>query len=96
MVVVWGIHAKKELANIFEYISLESPKNARKVADTIVDLTLSLSQNPLKYPLDKYKKNNDGTWRAFEKYHYRVAYHIMANEIRIVRLRHTSRTPLDY
>jgi len=74
MVTVWSKRAKNELTKAFEYISLESPQNARKVVETIVDLTLALPENPLKHPLNKYKTNNDGAWRAFEKYHFRVSY----------------------
>ncbi|WP_353128386.1 type II toxin-antitoxin system RelE/ParE family toxin [Parapedobacter pyrenivorans] len=96
MVTVWSKRAKKELTKAFEYISLESPQNARKVVETIVDITLALPENPLKNPLDKYKKDNDGSWRAFEKYHFRISYRVLEKEIRIVRFRHTSRTPLNY
>ena len=64
--------------------------------DELIDLTIALSENPEKYALDKYKINNDGSWRAFEKYHYRVSYKITATQIRVVRLRHTSKSPLNY
>lgn len=62
MVTVWSKQAKNELIKAFEYISLESPQNARKVVETIVDMTLELPENPLKYPVDKYKNNNNGSW----------------------------------
>jgi len=96
MLTVWSKRAKNELTKAFEYISLESPQNARKVVETIVDMTLVLPRNPLMHPLDKYKANNDGTWRAFEKYRYRISYRVTAKEIRVVRFRHTSQTPLSY
>lgn len=96
MVVIWSIRAKKELAKAFEYISQQSPKNAHKVVEALIDVTLALPENPQKHPLDKYKINNDGTWRAFEKYNYRISYHIKEAEIHIVRLRHTSRSPLNH
>jgi hypothetical protein len=51
-------------------------QNAVKVRQTIINSILSLPENPEKYPLDKYKTNNDGTWRAFEIYHYRIWYRI--------------------
>jgi len=66
------------------------------VKNALIDLTIDLPQNPEKYPLDKFKTNNDGTWRAFEKYHYRISYRILENQIRIVRVRHTSKSPLTY
>src|SRR3546814_851450 len=77
MVTVWSKRAKNELTKAFEYISLESPQHARKMVETVVDLTLALPENPLKHPLDKYKTDNDGTWRAFEKYNFRVSYRVM-------------------
>lgn len=96
MVVIWSHKAKLELKKVFDYIALDSLKYAAMVRDEIIDLTIALSQYPEKYALDKYKINNDGSWRAFEKYHYRISYKITSNQIRIVRLRHTSQSPLNY
>ncbi|MDB5029761.1 type II toxin-antitoxin system RelE/ParE family toxin [Mucilaginibacter sp.] len=96
MVVVWSNSAKAELKKAFEYIALDSLQNAQMVRNTLVDLTINLSENFEKHPLDKFKKNNDGTWRAFEKYHYRISYHVLKNQIRIVRMRHTSKSPITY
>lgn len=96
MVVVWSNSAKKELRKAYEYIALDSLQNAQLVRDTIIDLTIELAIHPEKHPLDKFKNDNDGNWRAFEKYNYRVSYRILENQIRIVRIRHTSRSPLNY
>ena len=96
MVTVWSKRAKSELKKAYLYIRMDSLQNAEIVRDDIVDLTIDLCKNPEKYPLDKFKKDNDGTWRAFEKYHYRISYRITPKEIRIVRLRHTSRSPLNF
>jgi plasmid stabilization system protein ParE len=46
--------------------------------------------------IEKYKRNNDGSFRAFELHRYRITYRIRNNEIRIIRIRHTKRTPLGY
>ena len=96
MVVVWSNSAKVELRKAFEYIALDSLQNAQMVRDTLIDMTIDLSENPEKKPLDKFKKDNDGTWRAFEKHHYRISYRILKNQIRVVRMRHTSKSPLTY
>jgi plasmid stabilization system protein ParE len=96
VVVVWSHSAKAELKKAFDYIALDSLQNAQMVRDTLIDETIDLQENPEKYPLDKFKKVNDGTWRAFEKHHYRISYPIFKNHIRIVRLRHTSKSPLTY
>jgi plasmid stabilization system protein ParE len=96
MVTVWSKRARSELQKAYLYIQLDSLQNAEVVRDEIIDLTIDICEHPEKYPLDKFKKDNDGTWRAFEKHHYRISYRIMAKEIRIVRLRHTSRSPLNF
>ena len=96
MVTVWSKRAKAELQKAYLYILLDSLQNAEMVRDDIIDLTIDIANYPEKYPLDKFKKDNDGTWRAFEKHHYRISYKITSSEIRIVRLRHTSKSPLNF
>jgi plasmid stabilization system protein ParE len=96
MVTVWTPQAIAELRKAYDYISKDSLQNAKKVVDEIARIADQLPTQPEMFPPDKFKKNNDGTWRAFEKYHYRISYRITAADIRIVRMRHTSRTPLQY
>jgi len=88
--------ARLELQKAYLYIRLDSLQNAEMVRDDIIDLTIELCKYPTKYPPDKFKTDNDGTWRAFEKHNFRISYRIMPTEIRIVRLRHTSRSPLTF
>ena len=96
MVIVWNGNASKQLKTLYEYILKDSHQNALKVRQEIIDAILSLPANPHKHLLDKYKINNDGTWLAFEIFHYRVSYRVKKEQIRIIRLRHTSRSPLSY
>jgi plasmid stabilization system protein ParE len=96
VVVLWSNSAKVELKKMFEYIALDSLQNAQIVKNTLIDITVDLASNPEKFPLDKFKTGNDGTWRAFEKHHYRISYRILKDQIRIVRMRHTDRSPLNY
>lgn len=96
MVAVWSSTATAELKKAYDHIAEDSPENAVIVRDALIDLTLQLESFPEKYPLDRYRKNNDGSWRAFEKYNNRVSYRILKTQIRIVRLRHVKRSPLRY
>ncbi|TDW97625.1 type II toxin-antitoxin system RelE/ParE family toxin [Dinghuibacter silviterrae] len=94
--VVWNEDVRQQLKEIYEYIKAGSPRSANKVRNDIVSLTRKLPSQPESHPPDKYKIDNDGTWRAFEKHHYRIAYRIKEKEIRIIRIRHTKMNPLQY
>ena len=88
--------AQEQLRNIVGYIKRDSLANAYKVRDDIYKIAYSLLDHPAKFPADKYKINNDGNYRAFEKHHLRVAYRITSTEIRILSIRHTSMAPKEY
>lgn len=94
--VVWSKTAQKALEKHYNYIKEDSLKSAKKVKSEILGITKSLSKAPTRYPLDKYRKNNKGNIRAFEKYSLRVAYQVKEKEIVIVRVRHIKRSPLEY
>lgn len=96
MVTVWAPQAIAELKRAYKYISQDSPQNAKKVVDELILLADKLPNHPEMFPPDKFKKNNNGNWRAFEKFRYRISYRITSKEVRIVRMRHTSRSPLQY
>ncbi|MBA3675739.1 MAG: type II toxin-antitoxin system RelE/ParE family toxin [Chitinophagaceae bacterium] len=96
MVTIWSKSAEKHLQKVYEFIKEDSPQNAIKVRNEIIDFSIKLAENPEVHPPDKYKQNNDGSCRAFEIFHYRISYRILENEIRIVRFRHTSRSPKTY
>jgi plasmid stabilization system protein ParE len=63
--VIWAPDAKKELKKIYGYIKKDSLQNAEMARNTILSATASLNKNFVHRP-DKYKRNNDGTYRAFE------------------------------
>mgnify|MGYP003333259606 CR=1 FL=1 len=78
------------------YISLDSPKNGLKVRKDILTTCQALTGHPEGYPIDKYKTNNYGSYRAFELHHYRVVYRVGIREVRILNIRYTSMLPLVY
>lgn len=94
--IVWTKRSQEQMKQVFKYINLDSPKNAEKVVSDIATSVFAASVNPQIYPPDKYKINNDGSYRAFEKHHYRITYRFLANVLRVLRIRHTSREPFMY
>lgn len=93
--IVWSKTALKQFEAAINYIGEDSIQNAEKVRREILEKIENIT-NPEIYSTDKYKTNNDGSYRAFELHRYRIAYRITEKEIRIFRIRHTSREPKDY
>ncbi len=93
--VVWTKRSQQQMKAAYNFISEDSPQNAIKVVEDIVTLVNAIT-NPEIYGPDKYKTNNGGSYRAFEKHHFRIAYRFTKNIIRILRVRHTSMEPQQY
>ena len=94
--LVWTRRAQQDMAALYRYISNDSLTNAIKVINEIIAAAEKTIENPECYNPDKYKIANDGSYRAFEKKRYRVAYRYQKNMIRILRVRHTSMEPNKY
>ena len=92
----WSKLAHKQLLKIIDYIEADSIQNAKKFAADVLKLVNKLPANPWHYPPDKFKNENDGSYRALELHHYRIVYRIKAGEITILRLRHTKMSPKPY
>jgi len=94
--VLWSENAEKQLEEIYNYIKEDSVQNAENVKDKIFASTLQLPINPEKYSKDKYRKMNNGSYRAYEIFRYRISYYISEQEIVIVRIRSTDMKPINY
>jgi plasmid stabilization system protein ParE len=69
------------------------------VIDNIAKILASIKElagQPEKYPRDKYRLNNDGSYRAFEIYKYRVSYHVSPEQITVIMIRHTKMEPKSH
>jgi plasmid stabilization system protein ParE len=94
--IVFDSIAKMHLKEAYEYIRDNSPQSAVKVLARITASISNLAKDPEKNPPDKYRINNDGSYRAYEIDRYRIAYKVSPPQILIIRIRHTSREPLKY
>ncbi|MFT3932392.1 MAG: type II toxin-antitoxin system RelE/ParE family toxin [Chitinophagaceae bacterium] len=94
--LVWTRRSQQHMKALFKYISNDSPQSAKKVVNDIVIAVEKTIANPEYYNPDKFKGNNDGTYRAFEKHHYRIVYRYQKNIIRVLWIKHTKMEPKDY
>jgi plasmid stabilization system protein ParE len=95
-VIVWNKRPSKFLTQALKRISEDSLIQAERVEDAILTSIKGLIAHPEKYPPDKFKKNNAGDYRAFEKLSFRIAYKFTAKQIRILRIRYVRQEPKDY
>ncbi len=92
--LVWDKIAFEQLNEEFSTLTKNSHLIfAKKVKNKILKSINELIENPEIYEQDRFKVDNDGSYRAFEKLKYRIAYRITATQIRILRVRHSSREP---
>ncbi len=94
--IVWDIEAKAHLKKLYLYIKQDSPQNAISVRNSIIERVNHAATYPESFSSDKYKIDNDGTYKAFELYHYRISYKIDVDVLIVLRIRHTSQSPLNY
>ena len=94
--IKWNRQALLQFDNAIAYIEKDSPVNSERIRTNILLSITELGTHPEKYNPDKFKLKNDGSFRAFEIYSYRVSYRYIQNEIRILRIRHTKMNPKEY
>ncbi len=93
---VIDLEAKQSLREAYEYIRSQSVQNAEKVRSEILHSIKALAGNPEIHPPDKYRTDQDKGYRAYELYSYRITYHVSAQEIRVLRIRHIKMNPVTY
>jgi hypothetical protein len=96
--VVWDIEALGQFKEILIFLEEQSIHAPKIVKNAVLDRIEQIKVNPLSFELDKLKSPSDKDFRAFIVFSYRITYQIKfdAREIRILRIRHTSREPLGY
>ena len=96
--IIWDRKALDHFKDILSYLEKQSQQAPKIVKDAILSRLNVIKTNPLIAELDKLKDVPNKDFRAFVVYSYRVTYQIKSDtkEIRVLRIRHTSREPLGY
>ena len=92
--VVWSANAIESIQNSYNYIYLQSPKNADLVVETLFDLGDKLNLFPEKNPIEPLF-NLKGI-RFFPKWNFKIVYRIEENRIYILDVFSTSQNPGSY
>ena len=96
--IVWDRKALDNFKEILAYLEKQSIQAPKIVKSAIITRLDTIKTNPLITELDKLKDSPNKEFRAFVVYSYRVTYQIKkeVEEIRVLRISHTSREPLGY
>jgi plasmid stabilization system protein ParE len=94
--ILWDKQALHYFRDAIQYIRKDSPQNADNVKSEVLEKINELSTHPEIHNPDKYKVDNNGSYRAFELHRLRVGYLVKEHEIIIARVRNTRQEPHDY
>ncbi len=96
--IIWDRIALDDFKNILDFLSKQSSQAPKIVREGVLSRINEIKINPLIFELDKLKDYPNKEFRAFVIYNFRITYQIKpaAKEIRILRIRHSSREPLGY
>jgi plasmid stabilization system protein ParE len=96
--IIWDVNALEEFKEILEFLANKNPQAPKIVKQGVLSRLTTIKTGAFIYETDKLKEDNNKEFSAFVVYSYRVTYQIKieTNEIRVLRIRHTSREPLGY
>lgn len=96
--IIWDRVALDHFKEILDFLSKQNSQAPKIVKDGVLSRLDDVKKNALIFETDKLKDTPNKEFRAFVIYSYRVTYQIKiaSKEIRVLRIRHTSREPLGY
>ena len=96
--ISWDRNALDDFKDILDFLSKQSSQAPGIVKKEILSRLDVIRTNVLICETDKLKNPTTKEFRAFVVFSYRITYQIRMEEkeIRIIRIRHTSREPLGY
>lgn len=94
MKIKWNKLAVNQFFDIIKYLEQNNAIDyAEKLEKEIFSKIRTIPEKPTIHQLDRLKRLNDGSFFAFEIDSYRISYRKLNKEIRILRIRHSSRRP---
>ena len=96
--LVWDKNALEDFKVILGFLAKQSEQAPKIVKTAVLERLEKIRKNPLICEIDKLKEIPNYDFRAIVVFSYRITYQINTNkkEIRILRIRHTSREPFGY
>lgn len=96
--IIWDRIALDDFKGVLDYLSKQSSRAPKIVRKGVISRLSDIEKNPFIFEIDKLKDDPNKEFRAFVIYNFRITYQVKAitKEIRILRIRHTSREPLGY
>lgn len=91
MIVIWSQEAKKSLSEIYNFIFEDSPQNAEKVLNKIIDLAESLLDERYEYSIDPII--NKEKFRHLSIWSYKVIYERTKNGVLILDIFNGKQNP---
>lgn len=92
--VIWSANAIESIQNSYNYIYLQSPKNADLVVETLFDLGDKLNLFPEKNPIEPLFNLKE--IRFFPKWNFKIVYRIEEDRIYILDVFSTSQNPKSH
>lgn len=91
--VVWRKKANETFEKFIKRIHLDSWSRGEQIRVEVLEMIGKLSKEPGHHPLDRFKLDNDGSFRAFEHKSLRISYRVTGSQIQILMARHTKMKP---
>ena len=94
----WDAEATAQLEEILSFLAKRSHIAPRIVKNAVFSRVKELQYMPFQAEPDELRRPKNDFFRAVVVFSYRITYQIVpdVNEIRILRIRHASREPLNY
>jgi plasmid stabilization system protein ParE len=96
--IIWDRIALDHFKEILDFLSKQNLQAPSIVRVGVISRLDDIKNNPHIFEIDKLRDIPNTEFRAFVIYNYRITYQVKQaiKEIRVLRIRHTSREPLGY